>query len=81
MTKLTKSELNEKCAELRKKYKNVVPGSLENVATRGHFRSKRTVKVQCPNPKCRKINTTSTQELFHLVCEFCGESTVTTKRK
>lgn len=72
MTKLTTSQLNEKCAELRKKYKHVVPNTLTNVQTKGKFKNKRTLKVVCPH--CKKSEITSSQELFHIVCSHCSES-------
>ncbi len=74
MSTLTKSELLAAETILAKKYKGVVRGSLTNTQKRGRFANKRTIKVVCPHCK-GKAMTTSTQELFHLVCEHCGEST------
>lgn len=76
MKTLTKQELAEIEKDLRKRYKNVVAGSLTNCQTRGTYKNKRLVKVKCP--RCSKISTTTTQELHHLRCE-CGELTVAKK--
>ena len=74
MTKLTDAELEIAEAVLAKKYRGIVRGSLTNVESRGRFRNKRTVKVVCPHCKGKPM-ITSTQELFHLVCERCGHPT------
>jgi hypothetical protein len=74
MTKLTDAELKTAEAALAKKYRGIVRGSLTNVASKGRFRNKRTIKVVRPHCKGKPI-LTSTQELFHLVCEHCGRPT------
>jgi DnaJ-class molecular chaperone len=74
MTKLTDAELKAAEAVLAKKYRGIVRGSLTNVASKGRFRNKRTIKVVCPHCKGKPI-LTSTQELFHLVCDHCGRPT------
>lgn len=66
-------QLKEAEATLRKCYKGIVAGSLKDCSSKGKFRNKRTIKVKCPH--CKGINLTSTQELFHLRCEHCGEPT------
>ena len=71
MTKLTDAELNSAEALLAKKYRGIVRGSLTNVVSMGRFRNKRTIKVVCPHCTGKPI-LTSTQELFHLVCDHCG---------
>jgi hypothetical protein len=73
MTKLTDAELKAAEASLAKKYRGIVRGSLSNVVSKGRFRNKRTIKVVCPHCKGKPI-LTSTQELFHLLCEHCGQS-------
>ena len=74
MNKLTNAELKAAEAALAKKYCGIVRGSLTNVASNGRFRNRRTIKVVCPHCKGKPI-VTSTQELFHLVCEHCGRPT------
>jgi hypothetical protein len=71
MAKLTDAELKTAEATLAKKYCGIVRGSLTNVVPKGRFRNKRTIKAICPHCKGKPI-LTSTQELFHLVCEHCG---------
>jgi hypothetical protein len=74
MNKLTNAELKIAEAALAKKYRGIVHGSPTNVVPKGSFRNKRTIKVVCPHCKGKPI-LTSTQELFHLVCEHCGRPT------
>ena len=74
MTKLTIAQLKTAEAALAQKYRGIVRGSLTNVVSKGRFRNKRTIKVVCPHCKGKPI-LTSTQELFHLVCEHCGRPT------
>jgi hypothetical protein len=74
MTKLTDAELKTAEAVLAKKYCGIVRGSLTNVVSTGRFRNKRTIKVVCPHCKGKPILTT-TQELFHMVCEQCDRPT------
>ena len=71
MTKLTVAQLKTAEAVLAKKYRGIVRDSLTNVSSKGRFRDKRTIKVVCPYCKGKPI-LTSTQELFHLVCDHCG---------
>ena len=74
MAKLTDAELKAAETFLAKKFRDIVRGSLTNVASKGRFRNKRTIKVVCPHCNGKPI-LTSTQELFHLVCEHCGRPT------
>jgi hypothetical protein len=71
MTKLTDADLKAAEAALAKKYCGIVRSSLTNVLSKGRFRNKRTIKVICPHCKGKPM-VTSTQELFHLVCDHCG---------
>ena len=72
MTKLTAAQLKTAEAALAKKYRGIVRGTLTNVVSKGRFRNKRTIKVVCSHCKGKPI-LTSAQELFHLVCEHCGQ--------
>jgi DnaJ-class molecular chaperone len=74
MNRLTDAELKTAEVALAKKYRGIVPGSLTNVVSKGRFHNKRTIKVVCPHCKGKPI-ITSTQELFHLICEHCGRPT------
>jgi hypothetical protein len=78
MKTLSEDELRDAEKVLAKKYRGIVSGSLTNCTAKGRNRGKRQIQVRCPH--CSKVSKTTTQELHHLRCEHCGESTQPKKR-
>ncbi len=59
-------------AVLRKKYKNIVPGSLRNRGEREGYGMKRTVEIVCAKKDCDNKRIVATSDLHQVkFCEAC----------
>ena len=71
--RLNKEELAAAEKELRKKYKQVIPGTLRNVSTGATHKGKRTCKIKCATRGCTTTRLVATSDLHQI--RFCVDCT------
>lgn len=80
--RLSKEELAVAEKDLRKKYKQIVPGTLRNVSKGAAHNGKRTVEIKCATKGCNKTRRVATSDLHQVRhCVECTQENRAARRR
>jgi len=80
--RLNKDELDAAEKVLRKKYRQIVPGTLKNLSANGSHAGKRTVQIRCATHGCDNVRKVATSDLAQVrFCVTCTDERRAERRR